>query len=80
MKNPGLIFAKCMHIHGFLVAYLRPKHKEAFRAEFIPKVVSGEFKFTEDITYGLDKVGDVILAVQKGTNTGKAVVVVAKEE
>ncbi|KAJ7872490.1 hypothetical protein B0H14DRAFT_2721849 [Mycena olivaceomarginata] len=79
MKNPGLIFAKCLHLHGFLVAYLRPKHAAAFHAEFVPRLVSGEFKFTEDVTKGLEKVGDVILAVQKGTNTGKAVVVVAEE-
>ncbi|KAJ6506913.1 hypothetical protein C8R45DRAFT_816684 [Mycena sanguinolenta] len=79
MKNPGLIFAKCLHIHGFLLAYLRPKHLAAFSAEIMPKIVSGELKYTEDITRGLDKVGDVILAVQKGTNTGKAIVRVADE-
>ncbi|KAF8215357.1 hypothetical protein K438DRAFT_1801111 [Mycena galopus ATCC 62051] len=79
MKNPGLIFAKCMHFHGFLVGHLRPKHAAAFSAEFVPKIASEEFKYTEDITRGLDKVGDVILAVQKGTNTGKAIVVIADE-
>ncbi|KAF8215358.1 hypothetical protein K438DRAFT_1801114 [Mycena galopus ATCC 62051] len=79
MKNPGLIFAKCMHFHGFLLRFLRPKHAAAFSAELIPKIASGEFKYTEDITRGLDKVGDVILAVQKGTNTGKAIVLVADE-
>ncbi|KAF8215356.1 hypothetical protein K438DRAFT_1801110 [Mycena galopus ATCC 62051] len=79
MKNPGLIFAKCMHFHGFLRPYLRPKHIAAFNAEFVPKILSGEFKYTEDITRGLGKVGDVILAVQKGTNTGKAIVIVAEE-
>lgn len=66
-----------MHFHGFMVSTLRPKYTAQFRAEVVPKLVSGEFKFSEDITRGLDKVGDVLLAVQKGTNTGKAVVVVA---
>ncbi|KAJ7342957.1 hypothetical protein DFH08DRAFT_873867 [Mycena albidolilacea] len=79
MKNPGLIFAKCLHLHGLFVVCLRPKHAAAFHAEFAPRLVSGEFKFTEDVTKGLEKVGDMILAVQKGTNTGKAVVVVAEE-
>ncbi|KAJ7343061.1 hypothetical protein DFH08DRAFT_782765 [Mycena albidolilacea] len=79
MKNPGLIFAKCMHFHGFLLFELRAKYAEAFQAEVVPRLVSGEFKSSEDITRGLDKVGDVILAVQKGTNTGKAVVRVADE-
>ncbi|KAJ7841481.1 alcohol dehydrogenase [Mycena olivaceomarginata] len=79
VKNTGLIFAKRLHIHGFLVLDLSPKYTAAFRAEFVPKLASGEFKFTEDVTRGLDKVGDVLVAVQKGTNTGKAVVVVADE-
>ncbi|KAF7364581.1 PKS-ER domain-containing protein [Mycena venus] len=79
MKNPGLIFAKCMHFHGFLLAVLRPKHSAAFQAEVVPKLVSGEYKFTEDISHGLDKVGDVLLAIQKGTNKGKAIVRVADE-
>ncbi|KAJ7343059.1 alcohol dehydrogenase [Mycena albidolilacea] len=79
VKNTGLIFAKRLHIHGFLVLDLSPKYTAAFRAEFVPKLASGEFKFTEDVTRGLDKVGDVMVAVQKGTNTGKAVVVVADE-
>ncbi|KAJ7622002.1 hypothetical protein DFH06DRAFT_1143404 [Mycena polygramma] len=78
-QNPGLIFAKCLHIHGFLVRHLRPKHTAGFRAELVPKIASGEIKYTEDVTRGLDKVGDVLLAVQKGTNTGKAVIVVADE-
>ncbi|KAJ7912899.1 hypothetical protein B0H13DRAFT_2250895 [Mycena leptocephala] len=77
MKNPSLIVFKSMHFHGFMVSTLRPKYTAQFRAEVVPKLVSGEFKFSEDITRGLDKVGDVLLAVQKGTNTGKAVVVVA---
>ncbi|KAF7341794.1 PKS-ER domain-containing protein [Mycena sanguinolenta] len=79
MKNPGLIFGKCLHIHGFLLGYLRHKHLTAFSTEVMPKLISGELKYREDITRGLDKVGDVILAVQKGENTGKAIVRVADE-
>ncbi|KAJ7616654.1 hypothetical protein FB45DRAFT_934669 [Roridomyces roridus] len=80
MKNPALIFGKSLSLNGFLVQYLRPKYTAAFEAEVVPKLASGDLKFTEDVSYGLDKVGDVMLAVQKGTNTGKAVVVVAEEE
>ncbi|KAJ7676804.1 NAD-P-binding protein [Mycena polygramma] len=43
------------------------------------KLVSGELKYSEDVRYGLEKVGDVLLAVQKGKNNGKAVVVVSEE-
>ncbi|KAJ7133358.1 hypothetical protein C8R44DRAFT_849477 [Mycena epipterygia] len=79
MKNPGLIVFKALSFHGFLVSFLRPKYTAAFRAEIVPKIASGELKFTEDAFRGLDKVGDALLAVLKGTNTGKAVVVVADQ-
>jgi NADPH-dependent curcumin reductase CurA len=68
-----------MHIHGFLLAVLRPKPSAAFQTEVVPKLVSGEYKYTEDVSKGLDKVGDVLLAIQKGTNKGKAIVWVADE-
>ncbi|KAJ7439110.1 hypothetical protein FB451DRAFT_1415912 [Mycena latifolia] len=79
MKNPSLIVFKCMSFHGFLVSFLRPKYTAAFRAELVPKVVSGEFKFMEDVTRGLDKLGEALLALLEGTNMGKGVVVVAEE-
>ncbi|KAF8199238.1 hypothetical protein K438DRAFT_1759139 [Mycena galopus ATCC 62051] len=59
---------------------LRPQQAAAFSAEFLPKIASGEYKYTEDITRGLDKGRDVILAVQKGSNTGRARVLVTDEE
>ncbi|KAJ7810916.1 chaperonin 10-like protein [Mycena olivaceomarginata] len=58
---------------------LRPKNSAAFQTEVVPKLVSGEYKYTEDVSKGLDKVGDVLLAIQKGTNKGKAIVWVADE-
>jgi NADPH-dependent curcumin reductase CurA len=46
----------------------------------VPRALAkGDLKYTEDVTYGLDKVGDVIFAVQTGANKAKAVVVVADE-
>ncbi|KAJ7482970.1 hypothetical protein B0H11DRAFT_2417853 [Mycena galericulata] len=78
-QDPGYLVFKCISMHGFLVSFLRPKYTEAFRTEFVPKVVSGEIKFTEDARRGLETVGDLFLAIQKGTNTGKAVVLVADE-
>ena len=44
-----------------------------------PLVASGEIKYREEITVGLDKVGDVILAVQKGENKAKAIIQVAND-
>ncbi|KAJ6549687.1 alcohol dehydrogenase [Mycena capillaripes] len=69
IKNWSQIVGKTLHIHvlGRLLRY------------YPPKLASGELKYAEEITTGLDKVGEVILAVQKGTNKAKAVVVVAEE-
>ncbi|KAJ7830754.1 alcohol dehydrogenase [Mycena olivaceomarginata] len=72
IKNWNLINPKCLHIHGILIFTLFPKYAEEFYATIPAKLASGEFKYTEDV-------GDVILAVQKGTNKAKAVVVVAEE-
>jgi NADPH-dependent curcumin reductase CurA len=74
-----MVVGKCLHMHGFLVWPLLPKYYEEFYATMPGKIASGEFKYVEEVTKGLDKVGDVILAVQNGTSKAKAVVVVAEE-
>jgi NADPH-dependent curcumin reductase CurA len=70
---------KSITMHGFIVSRLEEKHIAAFFAEIPPKVASGEIKDREDICNGLETVGDVILAVQKGTNKVKAVIHITDE-
>ncbi|KAJ7912729.1 hypothetical protein B0H13DRAFT_2659931 [Mycena leptocephala] len=48
-------------------------------AAFLQRLTSLDLKYSKEITKRLNKVRDVILAVQKGTNEAKAVVVVARE-
>ncbi|KAF8896877.1 alcohol dehydrogenase [Gymnopilus junonius] len=60
-----LVVAKSISMNGFIVSRLAPKWNEEF--------------FKTDISNGLETVGDVLLAVQKGTNKAKAVVHVADE-
>ncbi|KAF8193890.1 hypothetical protein K438DRAFT_1828217 [Mycena galopus ATCC 62051] len=79
LKNFSMMVGKCLHFHGFLVWPLLPKYSEEFYATMPEKFASGKFKYSEEITKGLDKVGEVILAVQMGTSKGKSVVVVAEE-
>ncbi|KAJ7692566.1 hypothetical protein B0H17DRAFT_982095 [Mycena rosella] len=79
IKNLNLVVAKTLHIHGILIFRLQAKYDKEFYATIPAKLASGEIKYAEDVTKGLDKVGDVILAVQKGDNKAKAVVVVAEE-
>ncbi|KAJ7904028.1 hypothetical protein B0H13DRAFT_2233926 [Mycena leptocephala] len=79
-KNFHLINAKALHVHGVAMAHLPlMKYLPEFYATIPEKLASGEIKYTEEVTRGLDKVGEVILAVQKGMNKAKAVVLVAEE-
>jgi len=73
------IVAKSLHIHGFIVARLEEKWSDSFYTT-VPKLISsGQLKYKEQKWKGLEEVGNVILAVQKGENTAKAVVIVADD-
>lgn len=67
-------------MHGFTVTRLESKHGEGFRRLIHPLVASGKIKYKEDISVGLESVGEAILSVQRGTNNGKAVVHVASDQ
>ncbi|KIJ62669.1 hypothetical protein HYDPIDRAFT_176457 [Hydnomerulius pinastri MD-312] len=79
VSNLMNIVAKEIKISGFIVGTLLPKYQEAFYTEIPSMIASGEFKLKEDVTKGLEGAGEAILAVQKGTNTGKSVIVVADQ-
>ncbi|KAH8818704.1 hypothetical protein DL96DRAFT_1684337 [Flagelloscypha sp. PMI_526] len=80
VKNLMQIVSKGITLNGFITFRdLSPKWDAEFWKVMPEKVAKGEIKMKEDITKGLEKVGDVILAVQKGQNVGKAVVVIAEE-
>ncbi|KAB5591573.1 hypothetical protein CTheo_5002 [Ceratobasidium theobromae] len=66
-------------IRGFIMWELEAQvgKPESFYEKVAPLVASGKIKWHEQIYEGLDKAGDVILAVQKGDNTAKAIVKVA---
>jgi hypothetical protein len=72
------VIGKSLSIHGFIVSRLVPKYINEF-IQFVPsKIASGEIKFVEDVTNGLQGAPQAMLNVQKGTNTGKSMVVVAE--
>ena len=73
------IVRKSLTVSGFTVFQHEPKYNDEFYATVPPKLASGELKYSEEVTKGLEKVGDVILAVQKGTNKAKSVISVAEE-
>lgn len=74
-----VIVAKRLRIFGFIVWDYETKYQSEFMDVASKLVATGKLQHRDEITEGLDKAGDVILAVQKGQNKGKAVVVVAKE-
>ncbi|KAJ7617351.1 hypothetical protein FB45DRAFT_933982 [Roridomyces roridus] len=79
IKNLALAYPKSITLHGILIFRLFSKYKDEFYATVPPLLASGEIKYKEDVSRGLETVGDVILAVQEGRNNGKAVVIVAEE-
>jgi len=79
VKNIAQIVGKSITMQGFIVGNIAAKYEDEFY-DFIPaKIANGEIKYSEHIYEGLESVGDAMLAVQKGTNTGKAVVHVADD-
>jgi len=78
-QNLNKIFEKCLDIHGFLVGMLEPEYGKEFY-EVMPKMIAeGRIRWREEVWDGLDKVGEAILAVQKGENKAKTVVRVASD-
>ena len=77
VRNLWMIFGKSISMQGFIVGRIAPKYEEEFYATLPPKVASGEIKYREHVFNGIEKTGEAIIAVQKGTNTGRAVIHVA---
>ncbi|KAF9068364.1 hypothetical protein BDP27DRAFT_1383609 [Rhodocollybia butyracea] len=79
MKNLDQIYARRLTLYGFLVADLAPKWQDEFYQVIPKKLASGEFKYSEDLTRGLEKGCEALRDVQMGKNTGKSVIIVAEE-
>ncbi|PPQ71633.1 hypothetical protein CVT26_010594 [Gymnopilus dilepis] len=77
ISNLVQIHVKSLTVNGFVIIHFEGKYDEEFYRVMTPLVASGEIKYREEVTVGLDKVGDVVLAVQKGENRAKAIVQVA---
>ncbi|KAJ7844817.1 alcohol dehydrogenase [Mycena leptocephala] len=79
VMNIHLTWAKSLTISGILIFHLQDKYDEEFYATIPKAIAAGEIKYTEEVSRGLESVGDAILRVQQGKNVAKAVVVVAEE-
>ncbi|KZT03632.1 NAD(P)-binding protein [Laetiporus sulphureus 93-53] len=79
VKNLSYIVGKQLRISGFIVTSLHEKHLADFHKEIPRKVASGEIKHKEDVSKGLESVGQAILDVMTGKNKGKKVILVSEE-
>ncbi|KAG6371379.1 hypothetical protein JVT61DRAFT_9592 [Boletus reticuloceps] len=73
------IMTKEIKMYGFVMTSILPKYRSAFYTEIPALLASNELVFKEELTKGLEGTGEAILVVQKGTNNGKCVVVVADQ-
>ncbi|KAJ6474932.1 alcohol dehydrogenase [Mycena sanguinolenta] len=79
IKNLPRLIAKSLVMSGIFVSHHHHKYMKEFYEVIPAALASGELKYYEDVSRGLETVGEAILRVQKGTNEGKAVVLVAEE-
>ena len=79
VKNLQNILWREVTLHGFLTGSLMHKYAEDFHRTFPARVASGEIKYLEQRVHGLENAGEAILAVQRGDNFGKMILVVGEE-
>ena len=79
LKNLLNLIVRDITYYGFTVNKVGPKYSKQFYEEIPRRVASGEIKHVEDLTRGLEFAGHAIEAVQRGTNKGKSVVIVADD-
>lgn len=78
-QNLFLMIGKTIQMFGLYIFSLDAKYREEFESVLPKMFKSGQLKYTEDITKGLEHAGEAILAQQEGRNSGKSVVIVAEE-
>ncbi|KAG6846853.1 hypothetical protein H0H93_011438, partial [Arthromyces matolae] len=71
------VITKAISMNGVNIPLLAPKYFMEFFTTVPALVASGELKYSEEVTDGLESVGDVLLGLQKGENKAKSVVKVA---
>ncbi|KAL0563372.1 hypothetical protein V5O48_018697 [Marasmius crinis-equi] len=79
VRNLYQIIYKSVTIQGLYIFDHEDKYKEEFY-KIVPEwIAKGKIKYTEEVQDGLEKVGEAILAQQKGQNIAKSVIKVADE-
>ncbi|KAK1230319.1 hypothetical protein PQX77_006592 [Marasmius sp. AFHP31] len=79
VRNLAQIMYKNITIYGFYIYEHDHKYREEFYKTVPEWIANGQIKYAEEVYDGLEKVGEAILAQQKGQNVAKSVVKVADE-
>ncbi|TFK55594.1 alcohol dehydrogenase [Heliocybe sulcata] len=79
IKNLFTMIPKQISMHGFVIGFLAAKYEEEFYRVMPELVASGKIQYAEEVTHGLEPVGEALLAVLTGANKAKVVIEVAKE-
>ncbi|KAF4572409.1 hypothetical protein EYR36_006913 [Pleurotus pulmonarius] len=74
IRNLFKLIGMQVTMQGFLVWSLVDQYRDEFYREFVPLLANGDIKYREDITQGLETVGEVLLDVQRGKNFGKGII------
>ena len=78
-KNLSMITGKCLTVNGFIEPALTEKWHDAFYTEIPPKIASGQIKYREEWTHGLEGAGGALRRIQTGENVGKSVIFVSED-
>lgn len=79
LQNLIAVFSKSLTIRGFIVGNLDAQYANEFYREVPAWVAGGQVKYVEDVTRGLEGVGQAIADLQMGKNKGKSVIVLADQ-
>ncbi|GLB38790.1 putative N-terminal domain of oxidoreductase [Lyophyllum shimeji] len=79
VHNLMQVISNNLCMHGFIVFRLERQYDNDFYWNVPQMLGRGELKYSEEVWRGLEKVGDAILANQKGMNRAKLVIKVADE-
>jgi len=79
IKNIAQVLYKTLSVHGYMVWQHEAKYADEFYKKVPHLIANGEIKLREHIYKGLEEAPRAMYEVQKGLNTGKAIVLVAED-
>jgi len=79
IKNIGYVLFKTLSVHGYMVWQHEEKYADEFYGKVPHLIANGDIQLREQIYKGLEEAPRAVYEVQKGLNTGKAIVLLAED-